>query len=1518
MNSKFYSMLAAGLMTLVAHQAAGQAVVIGEKFEGEAFPPSGWVMIDNDGDGKCWQAQSGNNYASQISGSKIMAISYTANPQNPTSYYSPQDNWLVTPPIEIKHDRFVVSLSYAAQDLEHTEPIELLVSENGGTNVADFVQIWKTTMDQGYNDDIEWESVTRALSAYVGKTIRLAVCHQAKYTYGLSIDNFYVYDQTGPKSPTVFTATADATGDTKVTLKWTNPTATGTGATIDDFSVVVYRDGSKLTELNDLPAGEVSEFVDSSVTTGTHTYYLTAKNDAGESVPTATRSVYVGEDVTKPVGDPSSVLNPDGSVTVTWTAPTKGANSGMFDATKMTYNVYRGGNLLQSGVKECSFVDAAPVEGTNVYHVTSVTGGGESAYDYLTSVIVTTGDNIDLMIGQTVVRNNSLARLPVELNSKYSVSQTIYYADELNHMTGEIKNIVYKAFRGASNELTSPFVIYISETELNELTDWAPVTEAHKVFEGEITFESGCNDVMVTLDTPFNYTGGNLLVTFVKSTSPNGGYSDRFFSAVTEQYPNRSFTTSVYDPINISALPHNTYSDKKVNEVPSTRFIISPKGIGSLSGKVTSGNSPVTDATVSADGFDGICAVTDSEGNYTFKFIPVATASVTASKVGYEPATVNVSLTEGQTATANIELIRNANFTLSGSVKTEDTGLSAVNATVTLSGFEEQTTKVNVDGTFAFDGVYSGKDYTLTVTYPLYDTYSVPFNREGSAAVTLEPIVLDRALIPVWDVTAAINETGSAAILSWKDPAERTCKAGVKSIGDVSEQRYTGGDYYSSVYNVAHVFSEAELNAQNMIGSVVKSERVYLKADKGTFYAKVWRGTREDHIEVASQPIPLEMISADGAWITVDFDNPAEIKSGSTYMVGIEVSGDMPSYPIGESAASVNYGGNNVRWGDNPWSSDAYSSWCIQAICATPGSDVDIVPNPDAPKCAYNVYRGIKGENDSMTWTQITNSPINVTNFSDETWSKQLPGEYTYAITAVYNKVGESQKAFSEVVSRAVDTDVALLSFISPVKSVEMQTNVSVEVRFANFGELPVESVPVKLTLNGNESVSATYTGSLNKGEEATLVLGDITLAEGLNVLVATIDLEADGVAANNSITFELPNFENIELRGYRWDAYGNAGFMDFQSNNPEAAVFRQEMTPNDALIIAGEAVNGTFYGFTATWWGASCEFVEIDPLTWTLTRAIENTDDYVMDMAYDYAGETMYCLTPNESYEVTLGKVNLSTGTVERIGALGMTCRALACDLEGNLYAISDKGEFCSVDPETGEATIIGNTGAGSAVYLQSMAFDHNTERLFWAQTNDALNGSLHEINPATGTATPLGVVMFAGYDPSEIVGLYSNYIAPAKSFAAIETTPADGDGIEKFEGVTIRFANDVVADRQVMSTISFTSHEGKWDVTGESTAEVRVFPTDLSGNAVTIDFEPETDYTLTIPEGTFLKANGDYSEQITLVFKSTAAGLTTVTVETGKRYFNLQGIEIKSPKSGSIYIIRNSDGTTTKEVIK
>ena len=1514
MKREINCLLAAVAIAATSMAASAQSVIVGQDFEGSDFPPQGWVAIDNDGDGSGWMAQSGASYVTQYSGSKQLAISYTRDPAS-YSAKKAQDNWLVSPAFEVTNPQFVLQFVYAAQDLENTEPMSVLVSE-GGSEAGDFVELWSTTADNGYDDDIVWSTATRSLKNYEGKTIRVAVRHKASSTYGLSIDNFYILNQAGPLQPTGFAIKAATDGKKEITLSWTNPAKTATGDELTDLTIVVYRDGEKVTELSGRTPGAADSYVDTT-TDGTHSYAIAAKNSEGEGMKTSSRSAYLGEDVAKAISDLSALTLADGSVQLSWTAPTKGVNNGYINARTMTYKVYRNDVEIASGVSEAKYTDSEPAQGLNTYKVTAVTGGGESAVDYTSSAYIADASKIDVVIGATAVRDNALNRLPIDITTTYSVSQSIYFPEDFGFLTGEIGEIVYKGFHGTSTPLVTNARIYITPTTLDELEDWAAVAETDKVFEGEFSLESGVNDVVFKLTSPYNYTGGKVVVTVVKDAPNSGGYSDRFYSVVTDK-PNRTFTTSTYSAVDITSLPHSSYSDKKTAELPSTRFVLTPKGLASLSGKVTTGtdNAPVAGATVAADGFDGLFATTDADGRYTFKYIPAQVTSVTVSKVGYEDKVLTVALTDGGSATADANLVRYANFTLSGKVTTADTGLNAAGAVVSVAGYEELSTTVGDDGTWSLPGIYVGKDYTLAVKYPLYDVYSDEFTYTDEGDKQFKAIVLDRALIPAWNVEAVVSEDGSNARLTWNDPTSRDVVPGMKSIGDVSEMRYSGGDYYSTVYNIAHAYSEAELAAQKMVGMVVTGERVYIKATAGTFTAKVWRGTREDHIEVASQVIPESAISSDGAWVTVEFETPAEIKPGAPYMIGVEAN-NASSSPFGEAAGSYISGANNVKWGESAYSGNAYSPWCIQAFCAVPGTDVEIAANEDAPKCAYNVYLGLKGD-DGISWSKLTSTPVSDCSYTDNTWPAQVAGEYIYGVSAVYNKAGESEKALSDNILRAVDTDVAVTAFVSPVKSVERQSDVAVTVTVTNYGELPVENIPVALTLNGAESVNATYTGTLKKGESGNLTLGDITLADGLNVLQATATVDGDQVSANDVLVFELPNFENIALVGYRWDAYGNAGFMEFGSNNPEGASFKKEVTPNDALIIAGECVNGTFFGFTATWWGESQEFVEIDSDALVVERNVENTDDYVLDMAYDYSSDVMYCLATD--YDTTfLGTVDLTTGVVEFAAPLSHVMRALACSLDGKLYAIDQDGVFYSLDPATGMSNIIGSTGVGNVAYLQSMAFDHNTERLFWAHTNAAVSGDLYEIAPATGDATRLGSVLFNGTDQSEIVGLFSRYTAPAKSFAALEISPADGEEMAAFDGFTVIYPAPVTANRSVLQTISFMS-VSSWLVENDGTETIHVMPGDNLQNPVTVSFEPGQTYTLTIPEGAFVKANGDYSEAITITMVSNATGLDNVAADGDDdvRYFNLQGVEIANPQGGNVYIIRRSDGTATKQLMK
>jgi len=1515
MKKRLFGAAAIVILTAYVSNLSAQSLVMSQNFEDESFPPQGWIALDNDGDGHGWQRQTGSNIVTQYTGSKGMAISFTRDASSYTSY-NEQDNWLITPSFEVTNDQFVMQFVYAAQDLDNTEPISLLVSE-GGATPADFNEIWKSTADNGYDDNIIWSTCKRSLSEYKGKTIRLAIRHAAEGTYGLSIDDFYIFNQNGPMQPSNFSVKAATDGKKEVTLSWTNPVKSANGNDLTDLTIVVYRDGEKVTELTGRTPGEDDSYVDTTEN-GTHVYTIAAKNMEGEGKKVSSKSVYLGEDIAKPITDVTALTMPDGTVSITWVAPTKGVNNGFINTETMTYTVYRGSEAIATGIKTNYHVDATPAKGINAYTVTTVTGGGESGVDSYTSAYVSgESSDVDVMIAQTAQRDNSLDRLGFDVYSSYSVNQNIYYSSDFNFITGEIKDIVFKAYRGAESQLTFKGRIYISHTELSQLDDWAPVADADKVFEGEVTLNQGSNDVMLHLTKPFDYKGGNIVVTWIKDGAPSGSYSDRFYSIITD-HEKRTFSTSTYSAVDITSLPHSTYSDKQTNQIPSTRFILSPKGVTSLSGKVTYGADKVAveGACVSVDGFDGLVAETDAEGKYSFKYVPVKATSLKVTKAGYKDGSATVTLTEGTAAIADFNLERYANFTLSGKVTAEDTGLNAMGAVVTLGGYEEASATVGEDGKWSIPGVYVGKDYTIAVKYPLYEVYTSTFNYAEEGDKEFEAIVLDRAVISPWNVNVKVAEDGSAANLTWNDPASRDVKAGIKSIGDVSTMKYTGGDYYSNVYNVAHFFTEDDITAQKMAGLVVDGVRVYIKATEGKFTAKVWRGTRGDNIEVASQPIPASAISADGGWVSVTFDNPAEIKPGYSYLIGVEADNASKS-PFGEADSKYIEGGNNVKWGESASSGNGFSAWCIQAECRVPGTDVEISANDDVPECSYNVYRGVKGDDGKTEWSALTTTPVSELSYSDASWSTQNSGEYVYGVTAVYNKVGESSKALSDCLKRAVDTDIAVSAFVTPVKSTEIQNKVNVEVEITNFGELPVAEVPVTLTINGNKALEGKYTSELKKGEKATLKLGEITLVEGLNTLVATSSVEGDKVQANDVLTFEIPNFENIKLCGYRWDAYGNAGFMDIDSNNPEAADFKVEVTPDDALIIAGEAVNGTYYGYTATWWGESREFVEINPSNWVVSRTVECTDYYVVDMAYDYSSDAMYCIGVDGVGTSYLGTVDLSTGVVTPVKAFDVIMRAIACNLDGQLYAVDSEGKFYTVDSATAAATYVGDTATGSAQYLQSMTFDHNSGRLFWAHTNAAISGELYEIDPATAKSTRMGTVMFKGFNPSEIVGMYVPYEAPAKSFKAESVTPADKEKMVEFDGVTIEWPSAVNVDVNKLAATTFTVDVKKWISEGDGTSTVTVRPADANGAAVKVAFEEGKSYTLIIPEGAFVMPNGDYSEALTLVYISSVSGVAGIESDEDTRYYDLNGFEVKNPEPGHFYIVRHGNAPAVKEMV-
>ena len=153
------------------------------------------------------------------------------------------------------------------------------------------------------------------------------------------------------------------------------------------------------------------------------------------------------------------------------------------------------------------------------------------------------------------------AYLPSHSNWRYTLSQQIYTPDELGG-EGLITSI---AFYNAGTTKTRTCDFYMKATMKNTFsgsTDWEVVSEADKVFSGEVTMNAG-EWTFVTFDNPFVYDGvSNLvLVTDDNTGTYSSGMQCRVFSAASQAIYKYSDTENC-DPFSPSSYAGTVMSSK--------------------------------------------------------------------------------------------------------------------------------------------------------------------------------------------------------------------------------------------------------------------------------------------------------------------------------------------------------------------------------------------------------------------------------------------------------------------------------------------------------------------------------------------------------------------------------------------------------------------------------------------------------------------------------------------------------------------------------------------------------------------------------------------------------------------------------------------------------------------------------------------------------------------------------------------------------------------------------------------
>lgn len=444
--------------------------------------------------------------------------------------------------------------------------------------------------------------------------------------------------------------------------------------------------------------------------------------------------------------------------------------------------------------------------------------------------------------------------------------------------------------------------------------------------------------------------------------------------------------------------------------------------------------------------------------------------------------------------------------------------------------------------------------------------------------------------------------------------------------------------------------------------------------------------------------------------------------------------------------------------------------------------------------------------------------------------------------------------------------DLQVISLDNPSGGgANMPADMEIKVTLYNNGSAPLTNTPITLKINGEtvaEEVISETISSLAYYQYAFKKRVDMS-QPGSYTFEIEATLAGDQDLSNNKIEKSLLRIPDdyMTLYGFsimRYPANDNT-FISFSTEDVGAELTDlATYVDGNNIACAGEYLDGYFYMFTETEEHDNIHFIKIDTKTWT---EVFKKDVAVgaREMTFDHATYTMYFVTPSTTGHSDLYTVNLKTGEQQLVAKLNRYFYGLACDLDGQMYGVSEGGDFCAIDKESGEIEVIGNTGHIYVKYLQSMAFDHNSGRLFWSLAGEGPNsGSLYggflEVDKKTGICYYYGRVFIH----TEIIGLYTPY---DRGLAPISCTPK-GSSVALDAAVAVEFDQDISG--QDLSKITITPNPGN------VTASVEGDKVAITHDA----FAKGIKYTVSIPAGAIADVEKDIVWSFTTIKDESIAG--------------------------------------------
>ena len=942
---------------------------------------------------------------------------------------------------------------------------------------------------------------------------------------------------TSPAAPGNLTATPAANGVEQCTLTWTNPSTTFSRGTLDAITgLTIYRDGEQIATISENGLGTEVTYTDSEVTSGSHTYRVTATNASGEGMFAYVTS-FIGKDL--PVAPTNVVATATGekTTTITWEAPTAGVNGGWLDAANMTYKVIRNNDnkVVAEGLSETTANDEVESYAGYTYTVIPVVPNGEGEGGV--SNIVQLGGTMALPIDCTFREEGDINKFGWTIIDEDGNGKCWTRGNATSSSSHPMGIETYNDRKVDASDWLISAPVELTAGRITEVS-FIAYTTYYPTERVEIRLGKGA--------TPEDQT------ILIKELDLKGGYYKPI--EVKEQLPAIEEDGTYYislryatkkDASNAWGIHINDFLWRAVDE-------------GSVSGTVTCDGAGVEGVTVSLGDYSG---TTDASGQYSIDKVKIGNYTVKATAIGYATAEQDIEVTLGGNTTCDLQITKLPTYKFSGTV-TDTEGNPITGARISLSGYAPFST-VTTDGTYTLDAVYEG-EYHLTIAKNNF--VMVEEDVTVNSAVEKDVTLTYDNIAPLY-VTADYNKN-NGTFVNWAAPSTREEKFYDNGISN-SPMGYKGGDELAvlgSIYREPGIVREVKWKTMPVQGKTDKVHIYIFDLDEN--------GNPTDQMLYSVTDVP----TVDNEWNT--FILPRKVVAENGFYLALSGQGQI--------ALAIDDGTNN-KWADNKRTqcyninyratydyryiddtSNPSRCFLLRAVCEEIEPD-----NATQPNIEYNVWRIADNKQDiedESAWTLVAEAQKGLSVIDN----KATSGTYVYAVKAIYPVDNlTSEATFSNSVNVNTSATVTINVTANSAKEhangakvtlagIDDEYTATVAGNKAVFNDVKKGEYSVTITLNGFENVRER--GVKFEGEE-TEFSRDYTLTQKLD-LARNIDI----LATENPETWNLvwnaqPNlsddFEGNEYEDFTINPAGNIGWQYIDNDSKVTFGFGNTTFPN-------------------------------------------------------------------------------------------------------------------------------------------------------------------------------------------------------------------------------------------------------------------------------------------------------------------------------------------------------------------